>query len=114
MVVATIWILPDTISNELLSPAFKEKLHLLEAENKALREGQGGQAALSQLLDDANIRSEKLRGQLKVANQKILTLTQSSVDDAAKIEDAKTSQKESLDLNEQKGLCVLENMFHAE
>lgn len=104
----------NTISNELLSPAFKEKLHLLEAENKALREGQGGQSALSQLLDDANIRSEKLRGQLKVANQKILTLTQSSVDDAAKIEDAKTSQKESLDLNEQKGLCVLENMFHAE
>lgn len=74
----------NTISNELSSPAFKEKLQLLEAENKALREGQGGQTALSQLLDDANQRSEKLRDQLKVANQKILTLTQSSTEEAAK------------------------------
>lgn len=74
----------NTISNELLSPAFKEKLQLLEAENKALREGQGGQTALSQLLDDANQRSEKLRDQLKVANQKILTLTQNTVDEAGK------------------------------
>lgn len=74
----------NTISNELMSPAFREKLNLLEAENKALREGQGGQTALSQLLDDANQRSEKLREQLKAANQKILTLTQSSVDEAAK------------------------------
>lgn len=74
----------NTISNELLSPAFKEKLQLLEAENKALREGQGGQTALSQLLDDANQRSEKLRDQLKVANQKILTLSQNSVDEAGK------------------------------
>lgn len=74
----------NTISNELLSPAFKEKLQLLETENKALREGQGGQTALSQLLDDANQRSEKLREQLKAANQKILTLTQSTMEEAAK------------------------------
>lgn len=93
----------NTISNELLSPAFKEKIHLLEAENKALREGQGGQTALSQLLDDANQRSEKLREQLKAANQRILTLTQSSTDETAKADEAKVSQKESLDLNEQKG-----------
>lgn len=74
----------NTISNELLSPGFKEKLQLLETENKALREGQGGQTALSQLLDDANQRSEKLREQLKAANQKILTLAQSSTEEIAK------------------------------
>lgn len=92
----------NTISNELLSPAFKEKLQLLEAENKALREGQGGQTALSQLLDDANQRSEKLREQLRAANQKILTLTQNTSDEAAKTDEAKALQKESFDLNEQK------------
>lgn len=70
----------NTISNELTSPGLHEKLNRLEVENKALREGQGGQTALAQLLDDANQRSEKLREQLKVANQKILTLT-TNVDD---------------------------------
>lgn len=65
----------NTISNELTSPALREKINRLEAENKALREGQGGQTALAQLLDDANQRSEKLREQLKTANQEILTLT---------------------------------------
>lgn len=91
----------NTISNELTFPALREKIRLLEDENKALREGQGGQTALAQMLESANQRSEKLREQLKIANQKILSLSaQSGLDgsDAVKT----TQQKESLD--EQKGM----------
>lgn len=63
------------ISRELLGDNLKEKVVRLEAENKALREGQGGQTALSNLLNDANQRYEKLREQLKASNQKILILS---------------------------------------
>jgi protein HOOK3 len=70
------------ISRELLGDNLKEKVTRLEAENKALREGQGGQTALSDLLNDSNQRNEKLREQLKTANQKILLLSsQNSSDD---------------------------------
>jgi protein HOOK3 len=69
------------ISRELLGDSLKEKLTRLEAENKALREGQGGQTALSDLLNDANVRNEKLREQLKTANQKILSLSSQNVSD---------------------------------
>ncbi|XP_070493215.1 protein hook [Chironomus tepperi] len=61
------------ISRELFGDNMKEKISRLEAENKALREGQ--QTALSDLLNDSNQRNEKLRDQLKSANQKILVLT---------------------------------------
>lgn len=37
----------NTMSRELSPPEFKEKIDRLEAENRALREGQGGQAALA-------------------------------------------------------------------
>ncbi|KAL7033357.1 hypothetical protein ACKWTF_007556 [Chironomus riparius] len=67
------------ISRELFGDNMKEKIVRLEAENKALREGQ--QTALSDLLNDSNQRNEKLRDQLKTANQKILLLTsQTDVD----------------------------------
>lgn len=69
------------ISRELLGDNLKEKVLRLEAENKALREGQGGQTALSNLLNDANQRSEKLREQLKASNQKILLLSSQNVSD---------------------------------
>uniref|UniRef100_A0A336MEW5 Protein hook n=1 Tax=Culicoides sonorensis TaxID=179676 RepID=A0A336MEW5_CULSO len=65
----------NTVSSELLSsPGLKEKMARLEAENKALRASSGGQTALADLLHDANQRAEKLREQLKEANQKILVL----------------------------------------
>lgn len=92
----------NAISNELTLPAQREKIRLLEEENKALREGQGGQTALAQMLEDANQRSEKLREQLKQANQKILGLTaQTGIDgnEAGK----SNQQKESLESNDQKG-----------
>lgn len=69
------------ISRELLGDNLKEKIARMEAENKALREGQGGQTALSDLLNDANQRNEKLREQLKTANQKILLLSSQNVSD---------------------------------
>lgn len=69
------------ISRELLGDNYKEKVTRLEAENKALREGQGGQTALSELLNDANQRNEKLREQLKASNQKILLLSSQNVSD---------------------------------
>lgn len=72
------------ISRELLGDNYKEKVNRLEAENKALREGQGGQTALSDLLNDANQRNEKLREQLKTSNQKILLLTSQNVSDDEK------------------------------
>lgn len=37
----------NTISKELMSPGLKDKISRLAAENKALREGQGGQTALA-------------------------------------------------------------------
>lgn len=37
----------NTVSRELITPALKERIALLEAENKALREGQGGQTAVA-------------------------------------------------------------------
>lgn len=89
----------NAISNELTLPAQRERIKLLEEENKALREGQGGQTALAQMLEDANQRSEKLREQLKSANQKILSLTSQNSPDGS--ENGK--QKESLESNEQKG-----------
>ena len=67
------------ISRELLGDNLKEKITRLEAENKALREGQGGQTALSDLLNDANQRNEKLREQLKASNQKVMILSSQSV-----------------------------------
>lgn len=92
----------NAISNELTLPAQREKIRLLEEENKALREGQGGQTALAQMLEDANQRSEKLREQLRTANQKILTLSAQSSSDGS--ESGKSGQqKESLDNSEQKG-----------
>ena len=38
---------PNNVSRELLGDSLKEKVQRLEVENKALREGQGGQAALA-------------------------------------------------------------------
>lgn len=92
----------NAISNELTLPAQREKIRLLEEENKALREGQGGQTALAQMLEDANQRSEKLREQLKQANQKILGLTAQT---GAEVNEVGRSaqQKESLDNSDQKG-----------
>lgn len=96
----------NAISNELTLPALREKIRLLSDENKALREGQGGQTALAQMLEDSNQRAEKLREQLKAANQKILSLTAQSspLDDSGKGTDGNRShQKESLDGSEQRG-----------
>lgn len=94
----------NAISNELTLPAQREKIRLLEEENKALREGQGGQTALAQMLEDANQRSEKLREQLKQANQKILGLTAQAGNDGNEAGKS-NQQKESLESNDQKGIC---------
>lgn len=95
----------NAISNELTLPAQREKIRLLEEENKALREGQGGQTALAQMLEDANQRSEKLREQLKQANQKILSLTSGGdTSEASK----SPQQKESLDNSESKGIVFVQ------
>lgn len=37
----------NNVSRELIAPGLKERLDIMEAENKALREGQGGQTALA-------------------------------------------------------------------
>lgn len=37
----------NNVSRELISPGMKDRIDMLEAENKALREGQGGQTALA-------------------------------------------------------------------
>ncbi|XP_055371470.1 protein hook [Condylostylus longicornis] len=67
----------NSVSKEIKNSELKQKIESLEAENKALREGQGGQTALAQLFDDANKRNDNLREQLKNANERILILTQS-------------------------------------
>lgn len=68
-----------TVSSELGVPAaFREKMERLDAENKALRTANGGQTALIDLLAEANTRADKLREQLKDANQKILHLQDAS------------------------------------
>ncbi|GAB0097284.1 Protein hook [Sergentomyia squamirostris] len=99
----------NTISREIISPALKEKIDRLEAENKALREGQGGQTALAQLLDDSNQRTEKLREQLKTANQKILTLTQGQTDESSAKGNLVVQLRQALELNEQRASQVEES-----
>lgn len=88
------------ISRELLGDSSKERISRLEAENKALREGQGGQTALTDLLTDANQRNEKLRDQLKVANQKILLLTSQNVSDDEKHKSGTVELRELCDTRE--------------
>lgn len=92
----------NAISNELTLPAQRERMRQLEEENKALREGQGGQTAMLEMLEDANQRSEKLREQLRAANQKILSLTAQT---SGECEDANKSAatKEFFETNDQKG-----------
>ncbi|XP_052893564.1 protein hook [Anopheles moucheti] len=91
----------NTMSKELHSNDLYERIERLERENKALREGQGGQTALSQLLDDANQRNEKLRDQLKSANQKILLLSQQHTDDGSSKSELEMQMKQTLELGEQ-------------
>lgn len=88
------------ISRELLGDSLKERMARLEAENKALREGQGGQTALSDLLNDANQRNEKMREQLKTANQKILLLTSQNVSDDDKNRSGTTELRELCETRE--------------
>lgn len=38
---------PNNVSREMLGDSLKDKVQRLEVENKALREGQGGQTALA-------------------------------------------------------------------
>ncbi|XP_055840212.1 protein hook [Episyrphus balteatus] len=94
----------NTMSKELQSPALIEKIERLEAENKALREGQGGQTALAQLLDDANKRNDNLREQLKSANEEVLSLKLAStkIDPNAKGGEMDKHLKQLIELNEQK------------
>ncbi|XP_050077186.1 protein hook [Anopheles maculipalpis] len=91
----------NTMSKELHSNDLHERIERLERENKALREGQGGQTALSQLLDDANQRNEKLREQLKSANQKILLLSQHHTEDGISKSELEMQMKQTLELGEQ-------------
>ncbi|XP_035915384.1 protein hook [Anopheles stephensi] len=91
----------NTMSKELHSNDLYERIERLERENKALREGQGGQTALSQLLDDANQRNEKLREQLKSANQKILLLSQHHTEDGSSKSELEMQMKQTLELGEQ-------------
>ncbi|XP_062545844.1 protein hook [Armigeres subalbatus] len=92
----------NTMSKELHSNDVRERIERLEKENKALREGQGGQTALSQLLDDANQRNEKLRDQLKAANQRVLLLSQHHSEDISSKSDMDIQLKQALELNEQR------------
>uniref|UniRef100_A0A182XDJ2 Protein hook n=1 Tax=Anopheles quadriannulatus TaxID=34691 RepID=A0A182XDJ2_ANOQN len=92
----------NTMSKELHSNDVCERIERLERENKALREGQGGQTALSQLLDDANQRNEKLREQLKSANQKILLLSQHHAEDGTTKSELEMQMKQTLELGEQR------------
>ncbi|XP_005182766.1 protein hook [Musca domestica] len=100
-----------TMSNELQPSVLNERVRRLEIENKALREGQGGQTALMQLLDDANKRNNNLREQLKAATERIMSLTHSSGGDEGtnKAGNASTEEvKQLLELNEQKSSQVEE------
>ncbi|XP_053694661.1 protein hook isoform X2 [Sabethes cyaneus] len=92
----------NTMSKELQPSDVRDRVERLEKENKALREGQGGQTALAQLLDDANQRNEKLREQLKAANQRILHLSQNHSDDISAKSDMDIQLKQALELNEQR------------
>ncbi|XP_073824724.1 hook microtubule tethering protein [Musca autumnalis] len=100
----------STMSNELEPSVLNERARRLEIENKALREGQGGQTALIQLLDDANKRNNNLRDQLKTATEKIMLLTHGSpVDDEHNKENSTPEEvKQLLKLNEQKAVEVEE------
>lgn len=103
----------NTMSKELQQPAaLNEKLERLELENKALREGQGGQTALMQLLDDANKRNDNLREQLKVANEKIMTLTHNTSlgESAGGGNEYEKQIKQLVELSEQKGLQLEETV----
>jgi len=88
------------ISRELLDDTLKDRIARLEAENAALREGQGGQTALSDLLNDANQRNEKLRDQLKIANQKILLVTSQNISDDDKNKSGAMELRELCDQRE--------------
>ncbi|KAH8281412.1 hypothetical protein KR054_000328 [Drosophila jambulina] len=101
-----------TVSRELQPSAAVEKLQRLEAENKALREGQGGQTALAQLLDDANKRCENLRDQLKTANERILSLSHASQSDDPILKESEFGKqiKQLMELNEQKTLQLEESV----
>ncbi|XP_013105421.2 protein hook [Stomoxys calcitrans] len=95
------------MSKELQPSAISERVKRLELENKALREGQGGQTALMQLLDDANKRNTNLREQLKAATERIMSLTHvaaTSEDGNAKGTDISKQMKHLLELNEQKAV----------
>ncbi|XP_055917517.1 protein hook [Eupeodes corollae] len=92
----------NTMSKELQSPALIEKIERLEAENKALREGQGGQTALAQLLDDANKRNDNLREQLKATNEQVLSLKLASTKIEPKDGEIDKHLKQLIELNEQK------------
>lgn len=96
----------NTMSKELQPSALSEKMQKLELENKALREGQGGQTALMQLLDDANKRNENLREQLKVANEKFLDLSHASLSDDSSGKGIAFGKeiKQLMELNEQKAI----------
>ncbi|KAH8413306.1 hypothetical protein KR009_009962 [Drosophila setifemur] len=100
----------NTVSTELQPLATVDKLQRLEAENKALREGQGGQTALAQLLDDANKRCEHFREQLKTANERILSLSHASQSDDPILKENEFGKqiKQLMELNEQKTLQLEE------
>ncbi|XP_055709955.1 protein hook [Phlebotomus papatasi] len=101
----------NTISREIVSPTLKDRIDRLEAENKALREGQGGQTALAELLDESQQRTEKLREQLKQANQKILTLTQGQTDESSAKGNLVGQLRQALELNEQRASQVEESQL---
>ncbi|XP_065355592.1 protein hook [Calliphora vicina] len=102
----------NTMSKELHPSALTEKIERLELENKALREGQGGQTALMQLLDDANKRNDNIREQLKVANEKVMTLTHASLGDVSGNGDNEFGKqiKQLMELNEQKTIQLDESV----
>lgn len=102
----------NTMSKELQPSAISERVRRLELENKALREGQGGQAALMQLLDDANKRNSNLREQLKSATERIMSLTHTSSNDDVNMKgnDVSKQIKQLVELNEQKALQLEEYM----
>ncbi|XP_053957392.1 protein hook [Anastrepha ludens] len=102
----------NTMSKELQPTALAEKVHRLELENKALREGQGGQTALTQLLDDANKRNENLREQLKSANERILSLSHASQSGDPNLKEFEFGKqiKQLMELNEQKTIQLEESV----